>query len=65
MTTEELKADLKREVDRRDALDADRDVSRKRIDALIRDLRGRDVGVAELADLAGMSKQAIHKALNR
>lgn len=65
MTTEELKADLKREVDRRDALDDDRDVSRKRIDALIRDLRGRDVGVAELADLAGMSKQAIHKALNR
>ena len=65
MTTEELKADLKREVDRRDALDDDRDVSRKRIDTLIRDLRGRDVGVAELADLAGMSKQAIHKALNR
>ena len=65
MTTDELEQQLKREADRRDALDGDRDAVRKRIDELIRDLRGRGVGVAELADLAGMSKQAIHKALNR
>lgn len=65
MTTEELKANLKREVDRRDALDADRDESRKRIDALIQELRGRDVGTSELAELAGMSPQAIYKALER
>lgn len=65
MTTTELEQQLKREADRRDALDGDRDEVRKRIDGLIRDLRERGVGVAELADLAGMSKQAIHKALNR
>lgn len=67
MTTEELKNELKREAERRDALDADRDAVRQKIDGLLEQLREppHDVGVGELADLAGMSRQAVHKALGR
>lgn len=36
MTTEELKNELKREAERRDALDADRDAVRQKIDGLPR-----------------------------
>jgi len=67
MTTEELKAELAREADRRDALDADRDKSRTRIDELVETLRQdpHDVGVAELARIAKVSPQAIYKTLGR
>lgn len=67
MTTDELEQQLKREAERRDALDADRDAVRQKIDGLLEQLREppHDVGVGELADLAGMSRQAVHKALGR
>lgn len=66
-TTEDLKAQLTREVDRRDAMDAEAAARRERIGELIAELRGdpHNVGVAELARLAKVSPQAIYKALDR
>lgn len=67
MTTEELKDELCREAQRRTALDTERDESRQKIDGLIATLRQspHDVSVRELAHLADMSPQAVHKALGR
>lgn len=71
MTTEQTTDDLKRKLAdaaaRRVAAEADRASAQEDVDQLLRVLRDGPhcVGVAELAELAQVSRQAVYKAFDR